>query len=331
MAGTPRSAAGRCEHPDGRAAHAVDRLTSWIGEWPFAAFLLFAIVFSELALGALMLWPADAGAFGAFADEFRKWCLGQDGATGTLQWAYVAMYILNPLAVGGIVWIVWSGPLRAAFRQGPRAFAAPALLALVLVFGSTAALWAWQEPAPAVEALAFPAEEIRTATPAPDFALIDQEGRPFHLADWKGRPILVTAVYSSCGTACPRILAGLRGVVDRVASSPGSSGRSEGTGFTVAVLTLDPARDTPARLATLANAYGIRGADRKFLSGVPADVESALDAFGFARRRIPETGVIDHAPLYVLVDRSGRIAYRFTTGETQERWMTEAVQLLERE
>ncbi len=309
---------------DGPAAYAVHRLTSWVGEWPFAAFLLFTIVFSEIVLVTLMAWPADLGTFGQFADEFRTWCLGQDRASGHLQWAYVAMYILNPLAVGAVVWAIWSRPLRVAFAVGPRVFLAPALAAFALIVASTAALYAWQDPAVSQGYLAFPAREIRTATPAPGFTLVDQDASPFSLADWRGRPVLVTAVYSSCGAACPRILAGLRGVIDRL-------GAPKADGFGVAVLTLDPERDTPARLATLARAYGIQGEGRKFLSGPPADVEAALDDLGFARRRDPATGVIDHAPLYILIDRAGRIAYRFTTGETQEKWMTEAVTLLESE
>ncbi|MNC96767.1 hypothetical protein D3C83_142260 [compost metagenome] len=57
-------------------------------------------------------------------------------------------------------------------------------------------------------------------------------------------------------------------------------------------------------------------------------MESTLDALGVARTRDPETGVIDHANLFVLVDRDGRVAYRFTLGERQERWLVQALRLL---
>ncbi len=41
--------------------------------------------------------------------------------------------------------------------------------------------------------------------------------------------------------------------------------------------------------------------------------------------------MIDHANLFLLVDRAGRIAYRLTLGERQQRWLTSALEFLLRE
>ena len=65
--------------------------------------------------------------------------------------------------------------------------------------------------------------------------------------------------------------------------------------------------------------------------GPPAEVERVLDRMGIARARDPETGVIDHANLFLLLDRERRVAYRLTLGERQERWLVSALQLLLRE
>ena len=62
--------------------------------------------------------------------------------------------------------------------------------------------------------------------------------------------------------------------------------------------------------------------------GEPADVERLLDRMQIARARDPETGVISHANLFLLVDRNGRIAYRFGLGERQQRWLTSALKIL---
>jgi cytochrome oxidase Cu insertion factor (SCO1/SenC/PrrC family) len=67
------------------------------------------------------------------------------------------------------------------------------------------------------------------------------------------------------------------------------------------------------------------------VTGDPADVERLLDRMQIARQRDPETGVINHANLFLLVDRDGRIAYRFGLGERQQRWLTSALEILLRE
>src|SRR5438105_1063398 len=39
--------------------------------------------------------------------------------------------------------------------------------------------------------------------PAPDVALIDAAGRPFRLADLRGKAVLVSFVYTTCTGSCP--------------------------------------------------------------------------------------------------------------------------------
>jgi cytochrome oxidase Cu insertion factor (SCO1/SenC/PrrC family) len=47
-----------------------------------------------------------------------------------------------------------------------------------------------------------------------------------------------------------------------------------------------------------------------------------------ARRRDGVSGVIDHTNLFLLVDRQGKLAYRFSLGPRQERWLGSALRLL---
>ena len=65
--------------------------------------------------------------------------------------------------------------------------------------------------------------------------------------------------------------------------------------------------------------------------GPSAPLERLLDRVQIARERDPETGVISHANLFLLIDRDGRIAYRFGLGERQQRWLTSALRILLRE
>ena len=72
-------------------------------------------------------------------------------------------------------------------------------------------------------------------------------------------------------------------------------------------------------------------ARNNLLNGEAAEVERSMDRMGVESQRDPETGVIDHANLFLLIDRSGKIAYRFSLGERQERWLGAALQILLRE
>ena len=48
--------------------------------------------------------------------------------------------------------------------------------------------------------LPFPADRLRTTLPVPEFNLVNQDGNAVRLADFKGRVVLLTAVYSTCTT-----------------------------------------------------------------------------------------------------------------------------------
>jgi cytochrome oxidase Cu insertion factor (SCO1/SenC/PrrC family) len=96
-------------------------------------------------------------------------------------------------------------------------------------------------------------------------------------------------------------------------------------------VTLDPAHDTPEVLAELGRMHGLAPPLYHLVTGEPARVERVLDQMEVARQRDPQTGVIDHANVVMLLDRSGQVAYRFSVGERQQRWLASALQLLLRE
>ncbi len=93
-------------------------------------------------------------------------------------------------------------------------------------------------------------------------------------------------------------------------------------------VTMDPENDDIKQLKTLANSQRIGTPQFHLLTGDPSDVNDVLDHMGIERRWNAETKVIDHTNLFLLVDRSGRVAYRFSLGELQENWMVEALQIL---
>ncbi len=97
---------------------------------------------------------------------------------------------------------------------------------------------------------------------------------------------------------------------------------------TVVGITLDPGNDTPDRLHQMAEGHGVSAPRFRFATGAPNVVERVLDDLDVSRKRDPTTGVIDHANLFFVVDRQGRIAYRLTIGERQQQWLVAALRNL---
>lgn len=317
LRGPAASEAGAVSPSQGAVSRALQALESAMAGWPFPAVALSALLTGGAGTVALLLLPAGAGPVGAFAADFRRWCFGQEAAgldAGTL-----VLSLSSPLVLSALLLAFWGRPLKDAWRSRRARLLGASALSAALVALSGIALFVTQRPE-ARPGLEFPAADIRTSVPAPGFALTDHLGRPARLADLRGRVVILTAIYARCSTACPMILAETHALMEAL----GPAARSD---VTLLGITLDPAHDTTARLAEIAAGYRLAG-DARLLTGAPADVEAALDRYGFERRRDPVTGVIDHAAFFVLVDRQGRIAYRLAASSGQPHWLAEAVRLL---
>ncbi|MDQ3262613.1 MAG: SCO family protein [Myxococcota bacterium] len=302
--------------PTPAALTAIERFFSG---WRFPAWFLSLLVTYGLALLAALLWPAGADGLGQFALEFKTWCFGYDPATGRMETMLVAMMIGEPLGLALFIGLLWQGPLS---RIGWRQLRAPVLTALLLVGAGTASFGLLHQPALDPSApLPFPADALRTHLPSPDFQLVDQEGAALSPQDLRGRVVLVTGVYARCGQTCPMILAQTKRAVARLSEA-------ERAGLTVVGVTLDPGHDTPQVLAGLAAAQGMAAPLYRLASGAPDRVERLLDQVGITRSRDAETGVISHANLFLLIDRQGKVAYRFTLGELQEQWLISGLRVL---
>jgi len=288
----------------------------------FPAFTLCLLLFYVMLLVGLLLAPPGQTGLAAFADDFRIWCFGFDPATGRVEWSYVVAMTVPPMMLASILLLLWWEPLRGMFDR-PRRLVAPAGAAALIV-AAAAAGFASSGGGSVRGELPFPAEELRTRHRPPVVALTNQKGEAVELASLRGNVVMLTAVYASCPHTCPLVLQQAKRAVQAVELEEVSDLR-------VVAVTLDPSHDTPDVLAGLAGMHGLDAPLYNLVTGPPEEVESTLDAMGVARTRDPETGVIDHANLFLLVDREGRLAYRFSLGERQERWLTSALRILLRE
>lgn len=288
----------------------------------FPSFALSLMLGWELFLISMVLMPASSSGLGAFAEDFRIWCFGYDPATGRTQWAYVMAMLTPQLLTGAFITLFWWEPLVEIARQ-PRRLAKYTGAAAFLVIAATGSL-SLSSTQPQTGELPFPAEALRTAYAAPELRLTNQLGEPVDLSLLKGQVVLLTAVYASCPHTCPAILAQTRSAIDELAEQ-------DRAGLRVVAVTMDPQNDSPEVLSRLAKNHGMPAPLYNLVTGEPSEVERVLDRMQVARERDPETGVINHANLFLLLDREGRLAYRLGLGDRQQRWLVSALRVLLKE
>jgi protein SCO1/2 len=139
----------------------------------------------------------------------------------------------------------------------------------------------------------------------PAFSLTDQRGRPFGTRELAGRVWVADFMFTSCEGVCPLL-------AERMAEV-GRRARKLGPDFHLVSISVDPARDTPDRLAAYATRFGANPLAWSFLTG-PADAIEATVVGGFKvgmgreRERAAAPGAGDfwqvfHGENLVLVDR----------------------------
>jgi protein SCO1/2 len=139
--------------------------------------------------------------------------------------------------------------------------------------------------------------------PAPDFDLIDQNGRPLRSADLRGKAVVLDFIFTHCPGPCP-ILTSSHVTLQRLVPEA----VRDRTRFVS--ITLDPARDTPEALREYAAARGADLSGWSFLTGPVERVEAVVRAYGVGKV-IEEGGEVVHTVATFLVDPDGRIAQRY--------------------
>ncbi len=132
-----------------------------------------------------------------------------------------------------------------------------------------------------------------------DFTLQDREGRPVRLSSYRGKPLLVSFIYTGCFQVCP--------VTTRALQSAIETGRSVfGTRqFNVVSIGFNQPADSPQSLKSFARQYGIDAPNWDFLSPDASIVAPLTREFGFSYQATPAG--FDHVLQVTLLDAEGRI------------------------
>jgi protein SCO1 len=152
--------------------------------------------------------------------------------------------------------------------------------------------------------------------PPKDFALRDQDGRLASLADYRGRVVVLTFLYSTCKDTCPILADQVRGALDDL-------GRAAPTALAVSV---DPAGDTPERARRFLLERRLTGRMR-FLLGAKAQLVPVWRAYAVQ----PQSEKFEHSAYVLLIDKAGRQRIGFPVNRLTAEGLAHDVRLLARE
>jgi len=150
-----------------------------------------------------------------------------------------------------------------------------------------------------------------TAAIGGPFVLVDQNGRTVTDADFRGKVMVIYFGYTFCPDLCPTTLATLTEALDRL--DPGERSK-----VAPVFITIDPERDTPARMAAYVGAFspaliGLTGSQDQI-----AKVEKAYHVY--ARKADLGNGEygMDHSSVLYVMGRDGRYLDHLDPAATAE-------------
>ncbi len=184
----------------------------------------------------------------------------------------------------------------------------------------TAAAQAWPAGTPAGQAPPVAAAPVNAVDPAPpaldaqlalrdsqaaigrqlaDHVLLDGNGKPVRLSSYRGKPLLVSFIYTGCFQVCPTSTRSLQESLQTLRKTF----RAEH--FNVISVGFNQPADSPQAMRAFAAQYRIDEPNWDFLSPAPAAVDALTRDFGFSFLATPAG--FDHLLGVTVVDAQGRV------------------------
>ena len=142
-----------------------------------------------------------------------------------------------------------------------------------------------------------------------DHRFVNEQGISVSMASLRGKPLVISMVYSSCYKICPMTIRHLSRVVDKARDTLGEQS------FNVAVIGFDTQYDSPQAMKYFAKQQGIDDKNWNILSADPDTINALIKQLGFQFFTSPNG--FDHVVQATVVDAKGEI-YRQVYGEVFE-------------
>lgn len=153
-----------------------------------------------------------------------------------------------------------------------------------------------------------------------DFTLFDREGRAVRMSQYRGKPLLVSMIYTGCFQACPT---DTRQLQDALLAGQADFDTQQ---FNVISIGFNQPNDSPQALKSFALQHRLSHPNWEFLSPHASVVSSLAQELGFSY--MPTPAGIDHVSQVTLLDAQGRIYRQIYVQELQGKVLSESLKEL---
>lgn len=192
---------------------------------------------------------------------------------------------------------------RGAARPGWLALVGAGLLALAMntawAHDSAVAPRAPGEVPSLDEEAAIRLTQAAVGRTVPDIEMLNRRGKPVRLSSYRGKPLLVSFIYTGCFEACPTQT---RTLYESVKGLDNMLGQSQ---FNIVSIGFNQPFDSPEAMRSFAAQHRIAHRNWEFLSPSVGEVDELMRAFGFSAVATPAG--FDHVLGVTVVDAEGRI------------------------
>ncbi len=136
-----------------------------------------------------------------------------------------------------------------------------------------------------------------------DFGLTDQNGRRVRFGQFRGKPVVVNFMYTSCPDVCPLLTASLKILRDHMEPA-------ESRDIHFLSITTDPEVDTPEVLKAYSKRHKADAPNWSWLTGNERALAPVWQGFGVSVQRIAK-GLIEHTTLTVVADAKGYMRFAY--------------------
>jgi protein SCO1/2 len=145
-------------------------------------------------------------------------------------------------------------------------------------------------------------ESLQSGEAVPDFQLVDQDGKPVRLSDFRGKAVVLTFIYTRCPLPnfCPLMSKNFSELEQRLNKE--FSGK-----YHLLSVTMDPDFDRPEVLKDYAGRYEASASDWSFATGTADQIKSVAGLVGLYYAR--ENGLITHDLRTALIGPDGRLVH----------------------
>jgi protein SCO1 len=161
----------------------------------------------------------------------------------------------------------------------------------------------------------FEGAQLPPGIRAPDFKLLDERGRRVTMKEYRGKPVVVTFLYSHCHDTCPIQAQQIKGALDDL-----------GHDLPALAISVDPPGDDPRSVARFNDEQGVTGRIRWVLGR-----ESQLRPLWEGYHTTSQSPQTEHMARLVLVDKRGFQRIGYPSSQVTPERLAHDLRLLEKE